>query len=478
MLIFLYHPILNAYLPVSSNFKCTSSCIIHIPNIILNIRPQDLKQLSYKYKRSVYFTYEGVKTIIEASQSKPVVENRDKILDLLKEAHASATSATHVATPGVSGKKRAASPGPAAAQLDDQANGYKEGESATQHIQKIHRNASDCAQQLERVVGYNGAVVTGTKDVVEYARAAEACSMQLQRVNTEAQSMVRHVHESMQELDSFAAKYADQRDLLRQCSNDMKEYTTTMKECAVDLETLGTAVVKVGQAFATLTANHAAYLDVKREESAIDSSKMDKRLDFETRITVFEDAKVKRLSDTESIKLKSLSDTEDVKLKSLSEMEDVKLKSAKAMLEIEKERAELQLRMANLKAQTANNKNNTAKETDEDPTLTTFTINELCKKHKLLEGIDTCHYFEIFKRAGELSAIEHKAKEWDFAERRDGKSNAYPMKYEAAKLAICKHTIAQFKAKQLAKMRRQAAGEGQQSLDAFWRRQDEDGLNE
>ena len=108
-----------------------------------------------------------------------------------------------------------------------------------------------------------------------------------------------------------------------------------------------------------------------------------------------------------------------------------------------------------------------------DPTLTTFTINELCKKHKLLDGIETCHFFEIFKRAGELSAIEHKAKEWKFAERRDGKSNAYPMDYEEAKLQICKQVIAQFRAKQLAKIRRQAAtdegGGRQESLNHFWR---------
>ena len=45
-----------------------------------------------------------MRTIIEASQSKHVVQNRDKILDLLKKAHVSATSAIHVATSGVSGR--------------------------------------------------------------------------------------------------------------------------------------------------------------------------------------------------------------------------------------------------------------------------------------------------------------------------------------------------------------------------------------
>lgn len=378
-------------------------------------------------------TNDGIRKIIDTSQSKLVVKNKEKILDLLKEAHASASSATHVATPGASGKKRSAAP-----QMDQE---EEEGDVATQHIQKIHRNASECVQQLERVVGYNGAVVAGTKDVVEYTRVAKACSMQLQRVNTEAQNIVRYMHESIQQLDPLAANYDEQRNLLKEYSSDMKEYMTNVKECTVDLEVLGTAAAKVGQAFATLTTNHAAYLQVKREELAIDTSKMDKVLDFETRMTVFEDAKAKRVS----------------------AMEDAKVKSAKAMLEIEKERAELQQRAG----KTENKKT-------EDPTLTTFTINELCKKHKLLEGIDPCHYFEIFKRAGELSAIEHKANEWKFADRRDGKSNAYPMQYETAKLAICKHTIAQFKAKQLAKMRHQAADEGQQTLDAYWTRCDDD----
>ena len=301
-------------------------------------------------------TYDGIKVTIDTSESKVVKENRDKILELLKEAHTSATSATHVATPGVSGKKRAAPTGPGAARLDEE-----EANIAAQHIHKFHRNASECVQQLEKVVGYQGAVVAGTQHVVKFTRVAEGCSNQLEHVNKNAQNL-------MQQLDSFTSTYTD---------------------LVEDLEVLGTAITKVSKAYVTLAANHKAYLDVKRQDDVFDAEKiiaMNKHLELEMQLSTFEDAKVKR---------------------------------AKTMLEIEKERAALK-RGAH---RPLNNNEN------DDPTLTTFTINELCKKHKLLEGIDTCHNFEIFKRAGELSAIEHKAKEWKFAERRDGKSNAYPMEY-------------------------------------------------
>jgi hypothetical protein len=337
---------------------------------------------------------------IDNSESKVVEENRDKILDLLKEAHTSATSATHVATPGVSGKKRAAPTG--AVQLDDDEE--EDVDVAAQHIQKFHRNASECAQQLERVVGYHGAVVAGTQDVIKYTSVAEDCSNQLVRINTDAQNLIKHAQESSQQLESFAVKYAEKRALV--------------KECTVDLEVLGTAITKVSEGFVTLTANHKAYLEVKREDADIDAGKikvMDKQLDFETKMSAFEDAKIMR---------------------------------AKAMLEIEKERAGLKRGAPGV----VNNNN-------EDPTLTTFTINELCKKHKLLEGIAPCHYLDIFKRAGELSAAEHRDNKWKFANRNDVRSNVYPMEYEAVKLVICKEVIAKFKAKQAA---------GQQRLDAFW----------
>jgi hypothetical protein len=221
------------------------------------------------------------------------------------------------------------------------------------------------------------------------------CAVKLERVNADAQNLVSHMQESMQQMDLMT------------------------EECTTDIAALDTAACQAAQAFLTLTSNYTAYLDVKHKDNAIDDGKIDKRLDFETRMAAFEDAKVQRMA----------------------QMEAIKINSAKAMLDIEKERALLQR----------------APSKDEDPTLTTFTINELCKKHRLLDGIEACHYFEIFKRSGELSAIEHKAKEWKFAERRDGKSNAYPKEYEEAKLQICKQVIAQFRAKQLAKIRRQAA---------------------
>lgn len=142
----------------------------------------------------------------------------------ISQAESTKVESDVLATPGVSGKKRARQ--------------EEEGDIISQRIPKmVQCNASENVQQ----------------PAFKHARVAEACIAHLRRITVEAQKMVRFVHESMQEWDSFTAKYADHHDsdLLKQHSNDMQEYMTTMKECIADLD------VKTTQAFTTLTTNHA-----------------------------------------------------------------------------------------------------------------------------------------------------------------------------------------------------------------------------
>lgn len=390
-------------------------------------------------------TYDGIQTIIQGSKSKHVSSNRQKILALLKEAHEAAEASTRVSTRGASGKKKRAA-------MEDDNGGegggafVDEDNSDPQHMSKMQRsNDSEfLQQQIGHVNAYNAGVVACSQNVVQMARSAEDCNLQMERVIVNSQKMAQCMHQNAEgwslQLERVAAYSAG----LVACSQNMVQMTKNMSESEqqlqsfnakvaegqsalkaynADFEMLGTSIAKVGQAFVTLATNHSAYLEVKRADAGIEASKHQENFDYETRMSVLEDAKVMR---------------------------------AKMLLEIEKEM--VALRSSNLNAKPAASQADAASEES-------FTINELCKKHKLLVGIDCCYNLEIFKRAGEKAAIEHKTKGWRFAERRDGKSNAYPIEYEAAKLAICKQVIDHFKASQAARRKR---GEGQQSLQDVW----------
>ncbi len=187
---------------------------------------QDLKQQSYKIGRVVFLVRSGIETLLDNFYNQYTKKNKEALLGLLLEhTHEAFVQARMI---------KAISP------LTAEVSSDKKRTTQDETDENHHSDASECAvQQLERIVGYTGAI--------------EACSQQMVRVRIDAQNLVKHMQECTQQLDSLAAKYAEHRD--------------HMKEC-LDFETRMAALNEVK------LKNAKAMLEIEKERAALQCSSL------------------------------------------------------------------------------------------------------------------------------------------------------------------------------------------------------------
>lgn len=100
---------------------------------------QELKQLSYKIHKTVFVTYDGLRMLFANSESKPVKQNLDQILALLKKFHEESGATTQATTIGASSKKHTHFANMNAATGSATEDDYVDEQD--QHVHKIPRKA-------------------------------------------------------------------------------------------------------------------------------------------------------------------------------------------------------------------------------------------------------------------------------------------------------------------------------------------------
>lgn len=206
--------------------------------------------------------------IFENSESKPVKQNLDQILALLKKAYEESIATTQATTAGASGKKRAqsaaeASSGAIASAVD------MEGGNDGEQDHPMHKMPRHAMQELCQVQVHSEAVVAFTQNL-------KACNQELLAMG-----------EKSQEVQNFVQKTLAQK-------NAVSEYRT-------EFELLGTAIETTAKAFVNLANGKGLYVDqearhsnVKREDASIEADRQAKLLDFQARMSVFEDRNLER----------------------------------------------------------------------------------------------------------------------------------------------------------------------------------------
>jgi hypothetical protein len=393
-----------------------------------NVLPQDLRQFLYKYQNAVYSTYEGLTRLIETCNCEIANKNKETVLALLKDAHAEAIATTHATTRGAASRKR--SQHISSHDADNFNMGISDHDELEddRRFQKTPRSVSGMHHYNPAVINEELRLIHKNADTaLVLVQKVHNCTADVEACNTALQLVPQHTEVALSRVHEFAAATEQVQTLstnAQACDERLKTFSRNAMECRTfikdysdEMKHLGEAIACVNNGFTDLIRNHSTYLKIKRADLDLDLER--------------------------------------------ENIEERKLQRAHIYLDIDKERAAL---TANTAAVTQVSPSQPQPTPSEDDAGASFTINQLCKKHKLLDGIDSRFNLDLFKRAGERAATEHKANGWRFAEKYGGKTNAYPIEYEEAKLAICKAVIAEFKEEQA----RRAQNGRQQSLDSLW----------